>query len=168
MRTRDPVRDGLFVLAAIAVAAAAWFGWTWWSSAHDDASLRGQDRDAVLAAASDGLVALNTIDYRTAQHDVDRWVQVTTGQLGKDLSGDRELQQQRATASKAIATATLKQAAVTELDHDAGTARLIAVLDLRVSTNGAPPAVNRSRLNVDFSRTGQGWKVSAVQSAAAS
>jgi Mce-associated membrane protein len=168
MKMRDPLRDGLFVLAALAVAAAAWFGYTWWSSAHDEASLRAADRDEIMTAANQGLVALNTIDYRSAQHDVDKWVQVTTGQLGKDLGNDRETQQQRASASKTIATAAMKQSAVTELDHGAGSARVIAVLDLQVSTNGSPAAANRSRLNVELTRTDQGWKVSSVQSAAAS
>ncbi|WP_158882624.1 hypothetical protein [Amycolatopsis anabasis] len=166
MRSGDSVRRGLIVLAVFAVLAAAWSGWSWWSASRDDAVLRAEDRDAVLTAATDGLVVLNTIDYRSAARDVDRWLAVTTGQLGKDLGGDRKGQLDRAAASRTVATATMKQAAVTELNREAGSARLVAVLDLQVSTNGGPPAANRSRLNVELNRTEQGWKVSGVQAAA--
>ncbi|HEY2058515.1 MAG TPA: hypothetical protein VGH57_09095, partial [Amycolatopsis sp.] len=124
----------LGVVAALAVLAAAWFGWSWWSTAHDDSLARGRDRDAVLAAASTELVALNTIDYRTGAADVDRWIGAATGQYGHDLAGDRQLQIDRATSTKTVSTASLVQAAVTELDPAAGTARLIAVLDVRVGT----------------------------------
>jgi Mce-associated membrane protein len=57
----------------------------------------------------------------------------------------------------------LRQAAVTELNALAGTAKLVAVLDVQLSTGGAASAPALSRLNVDLIRTDQGWKVSAVQ-----
>ncbi|MEC3973943.1 hypothetical protein [Amycolatopsis sp. H20-H5] len=162
---RDPLVRGLIALAVVSVAAAAWFGWSWWRAAHDEASSRGRERDAVVAAASDELVVLNTLDYRAGARDVDRWIAATAGQLGQDLTGDRQSQLDRATSTKTIATAELKQAAVTELDPNAGTARLMAVLDVRVSTGGGAPAPNVSRLTVDLRRGEGGWKVTAVQAA---
>ncbi len=155
----------LTVVAALAVLAAAWFGWSWWSAAQDDGLTRGRERDAVLAAAAGQLVVLNTIDYRTGAKDVDRWLGVTTGRLGKDLTGDRQLQIDRANTGKTVATARFKQAAVTELDAVAGTARLMAVLDVSVSTGGGAAAPKVSRLTVDYQRVEGGWKVSAVQAA---
>ncbi|MER7865375.1 hypothetical protein ABTX61_40135 [Amycolatopsis japonica] len=155
----------LTVVAALAVLAAAWFGWSWWSAAGDDGLARGREREAVLAAASGQLEVLNTIDYRSGAKDVDRWLGVTTGRLGKDLTGDRQIQIDRATASKTVATAKLKQAAVTELDAAAGTARLMAVLDVRVSTGGGSAVPKVSRLTVDYQRVEDRWKVSAVQAA---
>ncbi|MFD2474010.1 hypothetical protein [Amycolatopsis silviterrae] len=150
-------------LAVVAVLAAAWFGWSWWSAAQDDGLARGRARDAVLAAASTGLVTLNTIDYRTSAVDVDRWIGVTTGQYGKDLSGDRQMQIDRAKRTKTVSTASLVQAAVTELNPSAGTARLIAVLNVRVSTGGGTPSAKQARLAVDFARDGDAWKIGAVQ-----
>jgi Mce-associated membrane protein len=160
---RDRVRDGLVALTVLAVLAAGWFGWSWWSAAHDDALSVARDRDAALAVAGSGLVVLNTFDYRTGERDMNRWIGVTTGQLAKDLTGDRNLQLDRANTTKTVATATLRQAAVTELNALAGTAKLVAVLDVRLSTGGAASAPALSRLNVDLIRTDQGWKVSAVQ-----
>ncbi|WP_370942935.1 hypothetical protein AB5J62_28150 [Amycolatopsis sp. cg5] len=156
----------LVVLTALAVLAAGWFGWSWWSAAHDDGVSLARDRDAVLSAASTELVVLNTIDHRTAAADVDKWIAATTGRLGKDLADDRQVQVDRAASTQAVASAVLKQAAVTEVNPAAGTARVIAVLDVLVGTGGAAPAPNVSRLNVDLERTTAGWKVSAIQAAA--
>ncbi|GLY66345.1 hypothetical protein [Amycolatopsis taiwanensis] len=153
----------LSVLAVLAVLSGAWFGWSWWRSAHDDFAARVQDRDAVLTAASDALVTLNTIDYREAEPAVDRWIRVTTGELGKTLGEDRQAQLDRATANQTQASASVDQAAVVELRGD--TARVIAVLDVRLSTKGAPGTSNRSRLNAELTRTPDGWKVDSVQAA---
>ncbi|WP_370939042.1 hypothetical protein [Amycolatopsis sp. cg13] len=153
----------LTALAVVAVLAAAWFGWSWWSAAQDDSLARGRARDAVLAAASTSLVTLNTIDYRTSAVDVDRWISATTGQYGKDLSGDRQMQIDRAKRAKIVSTASLVQAAVTDLDPSAGTARLIAILNVRVSTGDGAPSAKQARLAVDFARDGDAWKIGAVQ-----
>lgn len=153
----------LVVLAVVSVLAAAVSGWSWWRAAADDASARGRDRDAVLAAAGPELVTLNTIDYRTAAADVDRWIAATTGQYGKDLAGDRQLQIDRATTARTVSSASLVQAAVTEISAEA--ARLLAVLDVRVSTGGGAAAQRLNRLTVDVSRSPDGWKISGVQAA---
>ena len=155
----------LVVLTVLSVVAAAFSGWSWWRAATDDASARGRERDAVLAAAGPSLVALNTIDYRTAAADVDRWIAATTGQYGKDLSGDRQLQIDRATTARTVSSASLVQAAVTEIDVTAGSARLLAVLDVRISSGGSPPTPKLNRLTVDVSRSASGWKIAGVQAA---
>ncbi|WP_410642869.1 hypothetical protein [Amycolatopsis sp. lyj-346] len=155
----------LVVVAVLSVLAAAFAGWSWWRAASDDSFARGRERDAILAAAGPALVTLNTIDYRTAAADVDRWMAATTGQYGKDLSGDRQLQIDRAAAARTVSSAALVQAAVTEIDVPRGTARLLAVLDVRVSTAGAPAAPRLNRLTVDVSRSPDGWKIAAVQAA---
>jgi Mce-associated membrane protein len=155
----------LAVAAVLAVLAALFSGWSWWRAASDDSAARGRERDAVLAAAGPELVTLNTIDYRSAGADVDRWIAATTGQYGKDLSGDRQLQIDRASSARTVSTASLVQAAVTEIDVAAGSARLLAVLDVRVSTGGAPASPRLNRLTVDVARSGSGWKIAGVQAA---
>lgn len=153
----------LVVATVLAVLAALGAGFSWWRAASDDAAARGRDRDAVLAAAGPELVTLNTIDYRSAAADVDRWIAATTGQYGKDLAGDRQLQIDRAASSKTVSTASLVQAAVTEISN--GTARLLAVLDVRVSTGGGASAPRLNRLTVDVAQSPSGWKISGVQAA---
>lgn len=155
----------LVVAVVVSVLAAAFSGWSWWRAAADDSAARGRARDAVLAAAGPELVTLNTIDYRSAAADVDRWIAATAGQYGKDLSGDRQLQIDRASSSKTVSTASLVEAAVTEIDANAGSARLLAVLDVRVATGGAASARKLNRLTVDAVRAPDGWKIAGVQAA---
>ncbi|MEU0793878.1 hypothetical protein ABZ342_27740 [Amycolatopsis sp. NPDC005961] len=153
----------LIVAAVLAVLAASATGYTWWRAASDDSFARGRDRDAVLAAAGPELVTLNTIDYRSAGADVDRWIAATTGQYEKDLSGDRQVQIDRATTARTVSSASLVQAAVTEVSD--GSARLLAVLDVRVSTGGSAASPRLNRLTVDVTRSPDGWKISGVQAA---
>ncbi|SFW89981.1 hypothetical protein [Amycolatopsis australiensis] len=155
----------LVVAAIVSVLAAGFTGWSWWRAAADDSAARGRERDAVLAAVGPELVTLNTIDYRSAGAGVDRWIAATTGQYGRDLAGDRGLQIDRATSARTVSTASLVQAAVTEIDPAAGTARLLAVLDVRVSTGGGAATPRLNRLTVDARRAGGGWKVAGVQAA---
>jgi Mce-associated membrane protein len=155
----------LVVLTVLSVLAAAFSGWSWWRAAADDSYARGRERDAVLAAAGPQLVTLNTIDHRTAAADVDRWIAATTGQYGKDLAGDRQLQIDRATTARTVSTASLVQAAVTEIDVATGSARLLAVLDVRVSTGGNAVSPRLNRLTVDVARAGSEWKIAGVQAA---
>lgn len=153
----------LVVAAVLSVLAALGAGCSWWRAASDDAAARGRDRDAVLAAAGPELVTLNTIDYRSAGADVDRWIAATTGQYGKDLAGDRQVQIDRATTARTVSTASLVQAAVTEIAADS--ARLLAVLDVRVSTGGGAVTPRLNRLTVDVARSASGWKIAGVQAA---
>lgn len=162
---KSPGITALGAVAVVAVLVAAWFGWSWLSAANAGETKRAQDRDAVLSAADDALTTLNTIDYHDPGPAVDRWIDVTTGELGKTLSGDRQLQLDRATASKTVANARVNQAAVADLDPSAGKARVLVVLDVRLSTNGAAPVPSRTRLNASLTRTDGSWKVDSVQAA---
>ncbi|MDQ0380053.1 hypothetical protein [Amycolatopsis thermophila] len=153
----------LGALAVVAVLAAAWFGWGWWQAATDAGLVRARDRDAVVAAAGEALVTLNTIDYRDGPAAIDRWIAVTSGQLGSSLNGDRQTQQDRAKTAQLVATASLRQIAVTELTGD--TARVIAVLDVSIATGGGAPKPGRSHVIADVSRVEGTWKVTSVQAA---
>ena len=153
----------LGALAVAAVLAAAWFGWSWWHAAADEGLVRARDRDAVVAAAADALVTLNTIDYRDAGGALDRWTAVTSGHLGASLSGDRQAQVDRATTARLVATASLRQIAVTELTGD--TARVIAVLDVSIASGGGGPKPGRSHLTADVARADGTWKITSVQAA---
>ncbi|NIH79441.1 hypothetical protein [Amycolatopsis viridis] len=163
MRRIPRLLGALAVVAVLAVLAAAWSGWGWWRAASDDGAVRGRDRDAVAAAAGDALVALNTIDYRDGNAALDRWIAVTSGQLGTSLSGDRQAQVARATTAKLVTTASLRQIAVTQLAGD--TARVIAVLDVSIAANGAAPQPGRSHLTADVARAGGTWRITSVQAA---
>jgi Mce-associated membrane protein len=75
------------------------------------------------------------------------------------------VQIERASTARTVSTASLVEAAVTEIDVAAGKARLLAVLDVRVSTGGSPASPRMNRLTVDVARSAGGWKVAGVQAA---
>lgn len=162
----DPLVAGLVIATALAMLTAGWFGVSWLAAANDSGLAYGRERDSVLASAGNALVALHTVDYRTASRDLDAWDAVTAGGLHRDLSGDREGQLARTTKGKVVSTAKVVRVAVVELDKHGGTARVIAVLDVRLSTGGATPSTARKRMNAELARDEQGWKVTAVEGAA--
>lgn len=161
----DPVRDGLIAATAVAVLLAVWFGVSWAMATQDDQLTAGRERDAVLAAADTGLAALHTLDYRNAGRDIDRWAAVTVGRLRHDLAGDRDAEVKRARAGKTLAAASIVRSALTELDATGGTARVIAVLDLKLVTQGKPHPQQR-RVNAELRRNGDGtWLIASVEAA---
>lgn len=165
MSLRDPVRTVLLALVVLAALAAGWFGFSWFSAAQDAELSYGRERDAVLQVAGEALATLHTVDYRTAGKDIDRWLRVTAGDLQGELDADRESQVKRARSTKTTSTAKLVQAAVTDLDAHGGTARVIAVLDVRLARAGGKPATERRRMNADLARAAGGWRVSGVEAA---
>lgn len=163
---RDPLRTGLLAAVVLAALAAAWFGFAWLSAAQDSDLSYGRERDTVLQVAGRGLTTLHTIDHRTAARDVDRWLAVTAGELHADLDGERDGQIKQARSIRAVSKGKLLQAAVTDLDANAGRARVIAVLDVQLSRKGAKASTERRRVNAELLRGDDGWRISAVEPAA--
>ncbi|OKJ93515.1 hypothetical protein AMK26_34065 [Streptomyces sp. CB03234] len=63
----------------------------------------------------------------------------------------------------ASARATVTDAALTALDVRAGTAELIATVRVETTPgDGRPAGTDRKRLEADLTRTGDGWKVTAL------
>lgn len=162
---RDRVLAGAVALVVLAALAAGWFGFSWLSAAEDGDTAYVEDRDTVLQVAEDGLATLHTVDHRAASRDVGRWLEVTAGDLHEDLQADRDGEVKRAEGTKAVSTAKVVLAAVTDLDANAGTARVIAVLDVQLSRRGGKPSEERRRMNAELVRSPSGWRITAVEAA---
>jgi Mce-associated membrane protein len=57
---------------------------------------------------------------------------------------------------------TVTDAAVTELDTRAGTAKLIATVQVRVTPATGTATTDRKRFEAGLSRTADGWKLTAL------
>lgn len=156
---RDRTVAVLLILAVIATVACAGLGWRWWAVAHSEPATTAAARDAAVKDGTRALEVLHTIDHRTAASDLDAWARATSGQLHGRLTGDRQRHIDRARAGETVATATVSRAALSELDADRGTARLLAV----VSTDLAKQQ-RRSTLIASLTRKDERWTVSDVQS----
>lgn len=149
------------VLAVLAVLVAAGGGAAWVSAAHDPDVRYAQARDAVLTAGKDAATRLNTLDYRSAERDLDAWRGVATGGLGKQLGQTHDSDVKTAKRAKAQSTATVGDAAVSAIDLHAGTATVIVELHVDLTRSGKR-SHHDSQLRLRMKRTGDGWKASAL------
>lgn len=153
----------LAVLAVLACASAVWFGVAWFRAAGDESLDLAVTRDDVLRDAQQAAVNLTTLNYETVEADLNRWEASATGTLADEFRGNR------ATFARTIAEARTKtesrvpEAAVAEVDPQAGTARVLVAVDVTVNTFGQPPTDRRQRLEMQMVRTEQGWKAGAIK-----
>jgi Mce-associated membrane protein len=156
------------VLLGLAVAALA-LGQPWVGADPDtEASLwaAGQ-RDAATQVATEGLLSLNTIDHRRIGATVGHWADITTGALSHDVRNGRAEVVRRAQHDRTVASARLVQAAVTAFDAEAGTATVIAVLEISASKAGAKPTTTRNRFRALVQREDDQWKLAYFETLAA-
>lgn len=151
------LRLALVVAAlAIALAFAAFAGWTY-LGARDDATVAyATSRDAALKAGRTQIAALSTLDAAHPDAALRTWLDASTGPLHDEL--------RRTGAGKPTASArgSVTDAAVTELDDRSGTAKLIATVQVQLTPAGGAASTDRKRLEAALERTASGWKLKAL------
>jgi Mce-associated membrane protein len=148
----------LGVLLLLAAAFCAWSGWSYQQSAHSSAVRVARARDQVQRAARQEIATLNTLDPRQSDAGLGRWLDASTGALHDELRRTSSQDRQRALQAKTSAEGTVTDLAVTELDPRAGTAQVIATVQVRLGTNGT----ERKRFTAVLARTGTAWKLTAL------
>lgn len=161
-RVLNPV---LAVLAVVAVAAAGWAGYRWWSAGQGGAGDVVATRDGALDAAKELVVTLQTVDPAHPEDSMASWQAAATGSLLRKLQHDSPKYLAELKKTPSASQATVVDAAVSGVDAAAGTATVIAALDVRQApvVKGVPgPSTTRQlRVKLTLSRTDQGWKVSS-------
>jgi len=150
------------IVVILAAVFAAWGGWSWWTAAHDDSRLFALERQAVTQAAESDIATLNTLDYRKVDDGLKAWLAVSTGTLHDQLAQTGQDSRKQLEQAKTVTTAQVVDAAVTALDQRAGTAKLIAAVQLDVTPDGGAKTSKRTRFQADLTRTDQGWRVSGL------
>lgn len=118
-------------------------------------------RDRVLIAASDAVEVLNTLDHRDVEAGLQAWESVTTGALAEQISGIGRRQSAALSSVRAVSTARVVEAAVTDLDVDAGSATVIAFAEVTVTKSGKGHQA-RHRYAVDLRNVGGRWLVAQM------
>lgn len=162
LRIGDPVRAAGVALVVAAAACAAYFGWSWYDAAHDEALRFSRTRDAVLRAAEQGVQNLNTLDYRKVGEGFARWEASSTGDLHDQLVKGRAQFEAQVRQARTVTTARILEGAVTELDARAGKAGVIVALQITVTPPNGRPTTKPSRMRAQLTRTPSGWKLSAL------
>lgn len=180
IRKRNPLLYFLVALALAVAAVAVWFSVAWLTAASDRSAANtslasanaeldrarqtsagdsAKTRNDATKAGRAGVAIVNTVDYRDVDASLDRWEQVSTGQLHDDVAGGRAQTKQALEQAKTSATASVLAAAVTELNDQAGTATMIAAVKVTVTADGKPPVDKYTRLRAGLQRTKDGWKL---------
>jgi Mce-associated membrane protein len=149
----------LFVLAA---AAAGWFGWSWYRAADAGQPSYSQARDRALQEGEQAVQNFNTLDYRHIGQGIGLWLQSSTGSLHSQIQAGRAQFSAEVRTARTITTARVLDGALTALNTGAGTARIIVALQITVIPAKGPTVTKQNRLEATLTRTGSGWKVSAL------
>lgn len=167
MRRPQPLT--VVVAAAAVLLVAAVLTTVRWHRAENDPGLAtAHARDQVLARAQDAAVRLSTLDYQHPDASSAAWKRVTTGDLYTSLVDGRNDYQQLLTAGKVITTAKATGAAVQSLARGNAHAVVLIGLDVTVTPADGQPSVEHERLVLTMTRTGSGWKASAMEPVASS
>jgi Mce-associated membrane protein len=145
--------------AVVVTVAAGWSGFTWWQASHDDGVARAVVREDALRAGRTAVAGLTTLDYRQAAPGYQHWLDLSGGALRDELTQDRQGSLDRIAQAKTVTTGKVTDAAVTEVDSGAGTAKLIASVELMVTPEGGDAVTKRNRFQADLTRGPGGWQV---------
>ncbi|MEU9360444.1 hypothetical protein AB0D35_20305 [Streptomyces sp. NPDC048301] len=164
MNARTRKLGGWTALLVAALVCA--FGIRAYALARADEGLSyAEARDAAIADGRSHIARLSSMDGRSATSvgsGLDAWLAVSTGPLHDRLERTRKKDAAELTESGATARGKVTDAALTALDERAGTAALIATVDVAVTPRTGKGGTERKRFEATLARTGDGWKVKAL------
>jgi Mce-associated membrane protein len=158
----DPLFAAALVLVILAAAFAGGAGWSWYSAAHSGPPASAQVRDQVLQAGEQAVLNFNTLDYRKVAQGLALWEQSSTGTLHDEIVAGRTQFAREIQQTKTITTARILDGALTSLNARSGTASFIVAVQITVTPAKGAPVTKQSRLAGRLTRTGAGWKLSAL------
>lgn len=146
----------------VAVGLACWSGISWWQAGHDDAGSLARMRDDVLRAGKQEIATLNTMDPAHVGRGLRLWLAASTGALHDQLRNSEPRSRQRIEQARSRAAGRVTDAAVTRLDRQAGTAEMIAAVDIQVTPRTGSATTERNRYRAGLTLTADGWKLSSL------
>lgn len=122
---------------------------------------RAEDRRFV-DAARDGIVALLSIDHTRARADVQRVLDLSTGQFHDDFTRSADDFVKTAEDSKAVTVGTVNLAALEKIEGERAVVLIAATSEVS-NVNGASQDPRPFRISVTVTRDGQQCKMSDVE-----
>ncbi|MFE7758873.1 hypothetical protein [Streptomyces sp. NPDC057418] len=162
VRTKNPIGWAALLAAVLICALGAWS----YTEARGDRTLAyAKSRDAALADGKRHLARLTTMNGKSAasvESGLEAWLAASTGPLRERLRSSRKKDAGELVRAGATARGKVTDAALTALDERAGTAALIATVDVVVTPRTGRAGTERKRFEATLARTGEGWKVKAL------
>jgi Mce-associated membrane protein len=151
------------VLAVAAALFAGWSGWSWYRAAHAaPAAGLAQVRDQALQAGEQAIENFNTLDYRKASQGISLWEQSSTGALRSQIMAGQAQFEKQVRQARTVTTARILDGALTSLNARAGTAVIIAAVQVTVIPPKGSAAIKQERLEGQLLRTPSGWRLSSL------
>lgn len=147
---------------AVALACAAWFGWSWHTADAATPSGPAQQRDTALSEGEQAVQNFNTLDYRHVDQGIRLWLQSSAGALHSQVQRSRTSFAQQVQQAKTVTTARVLDGALTALNAHAGTASIIVALQVTVMPPSGTPVTKRSRLQGQLIHTAAGWRLTEI------
>lgn len=160
VRPLNPLLAVSVALLVVAAACAAWFGWSWLSAASSATVGVAETRDQALQAGEQEILNLNTLDYRTVHQGLASWLASSTGRLHGYFAANQAAFAKDVIRTKAVTTSKILDAALTRLNVGAGTATIIAAVEVTVIPSAGGPTVKTESEQGQLTRTPAGWKLS--------
>jgi len=158
-RRRLAVSIAVFV---VALACAAWFGWSWHSAAGATPTSADRQRDTALADGEQAVQNFNTLDYRHVKQGIRLWLQSSAGALHSQVQRSQASFAKQVGQAKTVTTARVLDGALTALSTRNGTATIIVALQITVTPPTGSPVTKRSRLRGQLTRTAAGWRLTEI------
>ncbi|ATY16218.1 hypothetical protein CU254_07245 [Amycolatopsis sp. AA4] len=136
-----------------AAAFAAWSAWSWHAAALSTA---GATRDEAVTAGRALIATVTTFDPQHRDQALAHWQSATTGALQTSLPS-------AVPPDGSATTGRVLDAGLSDLDAEAGTAKLLASVEITVTGEGATQPIRRTRLAATMTRTSSGWKLSTLE-----
>ena len=147
---------------------AGWQAGAWLVAANNSAQTTASMRDEALREARALIVPLESIDYRNPDEALDRRESLATGSLLAQFQSTRSRYADQIRQTQATTTATVVDAAVTDLDTSGETASVLLFVDLSTTQHKdgqqSGQSTQRQRLKLQITRTDDGWKASQADS----
>lgn len=155
-RTRIALVVGA-VLALLALGAAVWTGVVWGLGAAT-----ASDRDAVLAAGRQAAVNLVSVNYNTADADIKRVEDSSTGDFASLFGQNVDSYAGIVKEGKVISTGQVTEAGVESLNGD--DAQVLAAISSKVQNSQVPQGETREyRVEMSLHYQDGAWKVAKME-----
>lgn len=126
------------------------------------ARARDQFGREALAAATQGLVSLTSVDHQQVDADVQRILDSSTGAFRDDFERRAQSFADAARTARSVSVGTVTEAGVQSLEGDSG--RVLVAMTVMTSNAGVPERTPRAwRTVVTVTDTDEGMKVSKVE-----
>lgn len=159
-RSRVPQTAGLALAALLTAAALTLTVLMVWQ--HGKVAAQRFSDHRFVDAAREGVVALLSIDHSRARADVQRVLDLSTGQFHDDFARSADDFVKTAEDSKAVTKGTVNVAALERVDGDKAVVLIAAVSEV-TNAGGAKQDPRPFRMSVTVDRAGDTCKMSDVE-----